>query len=551
MDYSYNGISGIKQSSNQMLLKSVDSFFRRAMDLVVASLGLICLSPVFLWVAIRIKRDSPGPVFYQGLRAGKNGKPIKILKFRTMYEDEASYRGSEVTAQDDERITPLGKFLRDSKLNEIPQLWNVLRGDMSLVGPRPEAITIASLWPEDVREVILSVRPGITSPASVLYRSEEQLLNHKNVMEEYVRSILPSKLRLDLLYVRNHSVLTDIDIIFWTAVALLPALRNHKIAEPRLFWGPLALFVTRFMSWFLIDTLVVFGSALMAELIWRTSIPINLGYTNAVLVALLIGVFFSLINALFGLNRVTWSRAAATDALMLGLSAAISSGILVILKLNFLEDAVLPVGLLITAGLLSFFGFVLVRYRERLITGAATRWIHLRAGKRTLAERVLIIGAGDNGELAIWLFNRPRLSAAFTVIGVVDDDPRKRGMRINGIPVLGSSENLLDIVKQNDIGLIVYTIYNISAQERYRLIRNCAKTTARLVILPDVMSQFFDGSHPLSASLDISSKPLTIHERRRYLEKIEDLARAGDLDGILNLTSTYKIILEKEEANRN
>lgn len=551
MDYFENKILKVQEEQPLNLIKRVDCFFRRALDLLVAVLGLIFLSPLFLWVSIRIKRDSPGPVFFQGLRAGLHGKPFYIIKFRTMYDEESSNNGLQVTAQDDDRITPLGKFLRDSKLNELPQLWNVLRGDMSLVGPRPEALSIASLWPEDIRNVILSVRPGITSPASVLYRTEEKLLNQENVMEEYVRSILPSKLRLDLLYVRNRSFLSDIDVIFWTAIALLPALRNKEIAEPKLFWGPLSLFVTRFMSWFVIDTAVVFVSALVAELIWRASIPINLGYANAFLASLLIGLFFSLINALFGLNLVTWSRAAAGDALVLGFSAAISTGLLVLLKIWLLEKDVLPVGLLITTGLLSFFGFVVARYRERLITGAATRWFSLRSGSKSLAERVLIVGAGDNGELAIWLFNRHRLAATFNVVGIIDDDPRKLGMRVNGVPILGSTADLQDIVTKFDIGVIVYTIYNISPADRYRLIRQCERTSARLVIIPDVMTQLYD-NHPIPINLiKVRENPLSIEEKKQYINKIELLARSGDLDGILRLTPYLREALDQEKRPEN
>ncbi len=547
MDYSYNSLDYQNQDQSISFKMLIDRFFRRFLDLLLSIIGLVLLSPLFLWVALRLRNDSEGPIFFRGKRAGLHGKPFEILKFRTMYDVESSYNGSAITAGDDERVTELGKFLRDSKLNEIPQLWNVLKGDMSLVGPRPEAVSIADLWPEDVRDVILSVRPGITSPASVLYRSEEKLLTQDNVMEDYLRSILPSKLRLDMLYVRNRSLLTDIDVILWTAIALLPALRNRQISEGRLFWGPLAQFFSRFLTWFVIDTAIVFSSALVSELIWRTSVPINLGYGNAIIVSLLIGLVFSLINVLFGLNRVTWSRAAATDAFSLSLSAALSTAVLIMVKLTFLDTSVLPVGLLITTGLLSFFGFVILRYRERLITGAATRWMNIRSGKQTLAERVLIIGAGDNGELAIWLFQRHKLASAFTVYGILDDDPRKRGMRVNGVEVLGTIDDLADVVADYDIGLIVYTIYNVNPTERYRLIRKCNLTNARLVILPDVMAQLDEDPHlPINLN-EMPTTPLTIKSRRQYLHQIEQLARAGDVDGIVAIVNTLQTILEKEE----
>ena len=177
----------------------------RARDIFIASVGLIFLSPLFVFIAIKIKRDSPGPVFYRGPRVGKDGVPFKILKFRTMYENSASYQGPRITGENDSRVTKVGSWLRETKLNELPQLWNVLTGDMSLVGPRPEDPEIAKTWPQELRREILSIRPGITSPASVLFRDEETMLSSDFLMETYLGAIQPNKLRLDQLYVRCFS----------------------------------------------------------------------------------------------------------------------------------------------------------------------------------------------------------------------------------------------------------------------------------------------------------------------------------------------------------
>jgi len=152
------------------LRHTVDNIARRTLDVTIAALGVLVLLPGLVLLAVLIKRDSPGPVFYWGERAGRHGRPFRILKFRTMYETGDSYNGPRVTGQGDPRITPFGQWLRETKVNELPQLWNVLKGDMSLVGPRPEDRDFVGHWPADVREVLLSVRPGITSPASVLYR---------------------------------------------------------------------------------------------------------------------------------------------------------------------------------------------------------------------------------------------------------------------------------------------------------------------------------------------------------------------------------------------
>ena len=195
---------------------------KRGFDILIALVGLGLLWPVFLVLGVAIKRDSQGPVFYRGKRSGKGGKVFNILKFRTMYEQPESYTGPGVTAEDDPRVTRLGGWLRASKMNELPQLWNVLKGEMSLVGPRPEDVEITEAWPEDIAREVLSVRPGITSPASVLYRDEEALLYSSRLMDAYLGGIAPSKLRLDQLYVRYRSPLLDLDILLWTFLVLLP-----------------------------------------------------------------------------------------------------------------------------------------------------------------------------------------------------------------------------------------------------------------------------------------------------------------------------------------
>ena len=167
---------------------------------------------------------------------GKDQRPFKMLKFRTMYERPSSYEGPRVTCNGDERITPFGRWLRDTKINELPQLWNVLIGEMSLVGPRPEDVEIAKTWPDEVRKEILSVRPGVTSPASILYHAEEKLLSKSTVMEQYFSEILPDKLRLDQLYVRNNSFTADLDIIFWTLAIFIPRISKVTIPEGLLFF---------------------------------------------------------------------------------------------------------------------------------------------------------------------------------------------------------------------------------------------------------------------------------------------------------------------------
>ncbi len=193
---------------------------KRAFDFVVSMLGLIVLGPVLAAVATAIKVESRGPVFYRGLRAGRHGKPFRIFKFRTMVMN-AEALGSASTPEDDRRITRVGHFLRKLKLDEVPQLLNVLRGEMSLVGPRPQVPWAVEQYTPEER-TILGVRPGITDPASVRFRNESELLRGSmDPDKDYFEKIHPEKMRLSLEYVRKQSFLLDCKILLQTMLVVV------------------------------------------------------------------------------------------------------------------------------------------------------------------------------------------------------------------------------------------------------------------------------------------------------------------------------------------
>lgn len=195
--------------SLKILLDWIGSFF-----------GMIMMLPVFLWVACRIKIEDNGPIFYRGERTGLNGKPFRIFKFRTMVVD-AEKLGASSTSDDDARITKIGRFLRRYKLDELPQLINVLNGDMSLVGPRPEVKKFTDLYTEE-EKLILSVRPGITDWASIWNPDEGAILaGSPDPDRDYLEKIRPEKIRLQLKYVRERSFWTDIRILFLTLKTIL------------------------------------------------------------------------------------------------------------------------------------------------------------------------------------------------------------------------------------------------------------------------------------------------------------------------------------------
>jgi lipopolysaccharide/colanic/teichoic acid biosynthesis glycosyltransferase len=195
----------------------VDERARRIVDVVGATAGLVALAPLLLilWLAVRL--DSPGAVLHRATRIGLDGRPFTLYKFRSM-DAGAALHGPAITADQDARVTRIGRTLRRAKLDELPQLVNVLRGDMSLVGPRPEDPRYVALYSPEQREV-LKARPGITSPASLKYRGEEQLLTGGDWEDLYVRRILPAKLAIDLEYLRRRTVMTDLGVILATVFA--------------------------------------------------------------------------------------------------------------------------------------------------------------------------------------------------------------------------------------------------------------------------------------------------------------------------------------------
>jgi len=198
---------------------------KRTFDIVVAGIGLVLLSPLLLFAAILIKVDSPGPIFFRQERIGRGFRPFLIYKFRTMVE-KASQMGRPITYGDDFRITHAGRILRKTKLDELPQLLNVLKGEMTLVGPRPEVPQFVEMFRRDYEE-ILKVRPGITDLASLKYRDEAEILGRSvDPRAEYIARVLPDKINLGKQYVRSSSLVFDLRLIFKTLFTLIASGRS-------------------------------------------------------------------------------------------------------------------------------------------------------------------------------------------------------------------------------------------------------------------------------------------------------------------------------------
>lgn len=193
-----------------------DYLGRRLLDVTCAVMGLLFLVPLFIIIGVLIKLDSKGPVFYRAVRVGRYGEPFEMLKFRSMHAD-ADKLGALITPDGDPRVTRVGAFLRKFKLDELPQLMNVVRGEMSLVGPRPEAAFYFAYYSPSEKQDILSVRPGMTDYGSLRFHDEGKLLaGSADPVKTYVEQIRAIKVRAQLDYIRDQSLLLDIKIILLT-----------------------------------------------------------------------------------------------------------------------------------------------------------------------------------------------------------------------------------------------------------------------------------------------------------------------------------------------
>lgn len=193
---------------------------QRLFDLCLATLGLIISAPLFLLIALLVRLGSPGPALFRQKRIGRFGEPFEIFKFRTMVAD-AEKRGMQITVGDDARVTRIGRFLRNNKIDELPQLINVLKGEMSIIGPRPEVPRYVERYTDHQRRILL-LRPGISSAASIAYHRESEILARSSNPEQfYCDEVLPAKIRRDIEYARNATIWSDCLILFQTFFRIL------------------------------------------------------------------------------------------------------------------------------------------------------------------------------------------------------------------------------------------------------------------------------------------------------------------------------------------
>jgi lipopolysaccharide/colanic/teichoic acid biosynthesis glycosyltransferase len=200
--------------------------FKRLFDIIISSLALLVLAPLLIPIMIGLKLTGEGYIWYKQERIGFRNKPFLIWKFATMLKNSPNMSGGVLTTKKDPRITPMGGFLRNSKINELPQLINIFKGDMSIVGPRPVMQVSFNVYPEDVQKVIYSVKPGLTGIGSIIFRDEEELITaaknrDEDIWDFYSKKIYPFKGKLEQWYQANESLVTDIKIIVITALVIV------------------------------------------------------------------------------------------------------------------------------------------------------------------------------------------------------------------------------------------------------------------------------------------------------------------------------------------
>lgn len=453
--FTKNGRWGSRGNFFSEPLEVKEGMITRILDIVISLIGLLFLALILPFIALLIKFDSKGSVFYRCNRVGRGGKLFKMWKFRTMYETQVQL-GPSLSPLGDPRVTQVGRVLRRMKLNEFPQFINVLKGDMTLIGPRPEAPELAAAYPEEARK-IFSVKPGLAGPNQILGRNEEEVFPPGvDPVQFYINHILPRKLPLDLEYINKKSLFKDFKYLFLaTRVTITEAISRRHFLENR---NQLVLVFTDVILCLLSFSLAhyirfeglkdpshrVFYKLLVWAVLVRIPFFLYFGFYHIIIRHL----------SLFDIKRVFLGVASGSLSLV---GFSFLSGLAFIPSLNFGTYG-RSVFIMDFCALTTF----LIGYRVLL-----KKWYsRQRAGNGAdnKMRRVIIWGAGDAGELCLRYLQKQQ-GRGYQVVGFIDDDSEKRGKRISGIKVLGNRYHLPMIAKLYKIQEIYISIPSASMHE--------------------------------------------------------------------------------------
>jgi lipopolysaccharide/colanic/teichoic acid biosynthesis glycosyltransferase len=435
----------------------------RIFDILFSLFAILILLPWLPIIAFFIKVDSRGPVFYACKRVGQGGRTFKMYKFRTMYETPVQL-GPCLCPQGDPRVTPVGMVLRRLKLNEFPQLFNVLKGDMTLVGPRPEAPDLAAAYPEAAK-VIFTVKPGLAGPNQILGRNEEELYpSGVDPVQFYIENILPKKIPVDVQYITEKSLMKNFKFMLLALkVTLAKAVSRHHLWENRsqiyLMLADLAACVLSFTLAHLLryeafsnrESLQAFLMVLPLAVLVRLPIFIYFGFYHTLIRHL----------SIFDIKRI--SKGVAFSSLIL-VAISFLSGLAIASKpmvSSYSRSVFLIDWFLLTICLVGLRIFLKKMYLRYSATDNSTN-----------ATRVLIWGAGDAGELCLHYLKKNK-NPIYTIVGFLDDDPGKRGRQIGGYKILGDRHHLKILVQLYRIQEVLVAIPSATSDELHQIMDFC------------------------------------------------------------------------------
>jgi lipopolysaccharide/colanic/teichoic acid biosynthesis glycosyltransferase len=437
---------------------------KHTVDFLLALLGVIALLPVFLLVAVLIKLDSPGPVFFRQQRAGRNGRLFEIFKFRTMVQG-AYLMGSRLTVKRDPRITRLGRLLRWSKIDELPQLFNVLRGEMSLIGPRPEDPHFIQFYTPDQRCVLL-LRPGIVGPSQIEGRDEIESYPDglKDTERYYVNHVLPPKLQRDIEYLERAT--------FWSDMALLVRgvwVTARGAFKAKYLWRRRRRIVL--MGADLVLAVTAYALALLIRFEWHWP-EAEYTFQTMTLIAFLRPPLLVYFGAYQGIASYLglWDLVAVFKAVTVGSVAA--AGLT-----YFVGSQSHPRSVFLIDWALLLFLLSSTRYLLRV-------WTRWHARKRSEArEKAIIVGAGHGGEqISRALTDDP--SAAYRPVGFIDESPERWGSAIHGIKVLGGTAELQLALSANAVRVVFVCLSDVTETAAREVVEICAAAGAECRMLP-------------------------------------------------------------------
>ena len=442
---------------------------KRLLDIVASAIGLILLWPVFLVAAVLIKAEDGGPVLFRQERVGRLGRTFRILKFRTMTVDAPS-RGPAITAQNDKRITRVGAFLRRTKIDELPQLWNVLCGEMSLVGARPEVPRYVAMFRAEYSE-ILRLRPGITDPASIRFRQESEILEGSTDPETtYIQRILPEKLRLARDYARHASTAYDLQLVLATLISLIyPARALERVVDWLMPWRMalgIVVQVAAVVGAFGLATLLRFDGRVPAQ-----DMQMFLRVLPLVVLARVVWLHA------FKLFHGVWRYSGVHD--LRNIVGAVTFGTLTwwaggyyLLGASSFSRGVVAIDWLLAIVVLA--GIRIARRFHR----------EMRPGV-VPSRRILLVGEEDlMARVAHDLLSRPARDC--DVVGMLNGDARRKGVLIHGVPILGTRQDLVEIVRETDPDEILLAMPASAEALKHSLLQQCRTLGKTARSAPDV-----------------------------------------------------------------